>query len=409
MMHYCTLSRASLPLLLISTFLCGLTTSAPLVTESSNAVTAMQQLQSSYKSTILDSLPAGTCTRDNIVVRKSWYCHIFPSSSVFFSLFVGPRRDQTNNGRSALSASQRIAYITAVNCLVSKPALTSLNFAPGARNRRDDFTVAHINETVFIHLSVSNHSSRYWLRSFVPDSYLAFQGFFLPWHRYYVWAYEKALREECGYTGYQPYWDWPEYANNQQASPVFDNSSTSFGGNGKYIPHSALNLTVPGLPVPFSFPRAAGTGGGCIQSGPFANLTITLGPVSQNVAPGDTNGLGYNPRCLARDFLESQSSYQLSYKNVTDLIALDSIHTFHPAMEGQFGVHSGGHGFVGGDMQDIFSSPNDPAFFLHHAMVDRVWAIWQSIDPATRTYALDGTMTYLNGKPSFPLSKINFC
>jgi len=23
-------------------------------------------------------------------------------------------------------------------------------------------------------------------------------------HRYYIWAYEKALREECGYRGYQP-------------------------------------------------------------------------------------------------------------------------------------------------------------------------------------------------------------
>lgn len=30
------------------------------------------------------------------------------------------------------------------------------------------------------------------------------QANFLGWHRYYVWAYEKALREECGYQGYQP-------------------------------------------------------------------------------------------------------------------------------------------------------------------------------------------------------------
>lgn len=27
---------------------------------------------------------------------------------------------------------------------------------------------------------------------------------FLHWHRYYVWAYEVALRDECGYKGYQP-------------------------------------------------------------------------------------------------------------------------------------------------------------------------------------------------------------
>jgi hypothetical protein len=26
----------------------------------------------------------------------------------------------------------------------------------------------------------------------------------MPWHRWFVYTYEKALREECGYTGYQP-------------------------------------------------------------------------------------------------------------------------------------------------------------------------------------------------------------
>lgn len=30
------------------------------------------------------------------------------------------------------------------------------------------------------------------------------QAIFLAWHRYFVWQYEKALREECGYKGYQP-------------------------------------------------------------------------------------------------------------------------------------------------------------------------------------------------------------
>jgi len=33
-------------------------------------------------------------------------------------------------------------------------------------------------------------------------------GFFLPWHRIYVQAFEDALRSKCGYTGVQPYWDW---------------------------------------------------------------------------------------------------------------------------------------------------------------------------------------------------------
>jgi tyrosinase len=36
-------------------------------------------------------------------------------------------------------------------------------------------------------------------------------------------------------------------------------------------------------------------------------------------------------------------------------------------------MHAAGHFSIGGDGGDVFSSPNDPAFFLHHAMVDRVW------------------------------------
>lgn len=30
------------------------------------------------------------------------------------------------------------------------------------------------------------------------------QGNFLVWHRYYVYLFEKALRDECGYAGTQP-------------------------------------------------------------------------------------------------------------------------------------------------------------------------------------------------------------
>jgi len=28
-------------------------------------------------------------------------------------------------------------------------------------------------------------------------------------------------------------------------------------------------------------------------------------------------------------------------------------------------------------MSDIFNSINDPVFYLHHANIDRIWAIWQ--------------------------------
>lgn len=55
-------------------------------------------------------------------------------------------------------------------------------------------------------------------------------------------------------------------------------------------------------------------------------------------------------------------------------------------LEGFAGVaaHNHVHGWVGGDML-LTTSPNDPAFYLNHCNVDRVWAEWQSA-AAGRTY-----------------------
>lgn len=40
--------------------------------------------------------------------------------------------------------------------------------------------------------------------------------------------------------------------------------------------------------------------------------------------------------------------------------------------------------------QDVFTSPGDPVFYLHHAMIDRVWWIWQLQDLDTRLTAVAG-------------------
>ena len=65
------------------------------------------------------------------------------------------------------------------------------------------------------------------------------------------------------------------------------------------------------------------------------------------------------------------------------------------------GVHAAGHFTIGGDPGgDFYTSPGDPTFFLHHAQVDRTWWMWQNQDPAHRTYAVAGTITFSNTPPS---------
>lgn len=40
---------------------------------------------------------------------------------------------------------------------------------------------------------------------------------------------------------------------------------------------------------------------------------------------------------------------------------------------------------------DLFTSPGDPAFWTHHSQMDRMWTVWQAIDPSTRQYDLNAT------------------
>jgi len=81
-----------------------------------------------------------------------------------------------------MSKPDRKAYIEAVQCLRELPSKSDKAWASAAETRFDDFVAIHVNQTMFIHGN----------------------GLFLTWHRYFVWAYEQALRNECGYEGYQP-------------------------------------------------------------------------------------------------------------------------------------------------------------------------------------------------------------
>jgi tyrosinase len=47
----------------------------------------------------------------------------------------------------------------------------------------------------------------------------------------------------------------------------------------------------------------------------------------------------------------------------------------------QSGMHNGVHLWVAGHMGDVPMAPNDPVFWLHHANIDRLWAIWQTRHP----------------------------
>ncbi len=126
-------------------------------------------------------------------------------------------------------------------------------------------------------------------------------------------------------------------------------------------------------------------------------MTVHLGPQdlpiygSKNPASVH-NPLLDNPRCLKRDLSASAGQFA-TFRNMTRLI-LDNhnIEWFQAFMQGSKGyvndrlsVHGGIHYVVGGDPGgDFFFSAGDPAFFLLHGNVDRLYWIWQMLDFANR-------------------------
>ncbi|GFN11514.1 tyrosinase family protein [Aspergillus tubingensis] len=286
----------------------------------------------------------GRCTEENTMVRKEW---------------------------SNLSPAERIAYTDAVTCLQNAPSRLNNSLYPGARNRYADFIAAHINYTFIVHLD----------------------AIFLPWHRGYVWLYESALRTECNYTGTQPYWDWPAYVSQPGGlanSTIFNGAPDSLGSDGR-------------------------ANDSCVYKGPFSSYIAPFPSFPQSIITDNiaNNGSGtipswsfdYSPTCFQRGLNDTALRVNNNASCIATLLSEPSIGDFQnylstPEGDAHFGPHGGGHVAMGGNGADLFTSPTDPVFFLHHAQVDRMWTLWQARDPAARQYALNGTQTLENVPPS---------
>ncbi|KAH7395059.1 hypothetical protein DE146DRAFT_69506 [Phaeosphaeria sp. MPI-PUGE-AT-0046c] len=314
------------------------------------------------------------CNPLNIVVRREW---------------------------ATFSTSEKRNYISAVQCMAKLPPKTPKAECPGCKNRYDDFVATHIKQTFSIHNT----------------------GNFLAWHRWFTYAYEETLRNECGYKGHHPYHNWPRWADDPMKSPSLDGSATSMGGNGEL---GCQNQTFYGIPTNdaplISIPH--GSGGGCVTSGPFKDWSVNLGPVFSTLkctppnpitAFTDPNlGLGSNPRCLKRDISSWTSSKWTNDAMVTKLLNSPDMKTFWYDMQGGttafadnfMGVHTAGHFTIGGDPgSDFLTSPGDPWFFFHHAQIDRVWWTWQNLNPSERTNAIYGTIALAD--PTAPATKLS--
>ncbi|KAJ0272340.1 hypothetical protein CBS470a_012745 [Colletotrichum nupharicola] len=222
-----------------------------------------------------------------------------------------------------LSLEQRLDYIDSIKCLMALPSEGN-DLWPGAKSRYDDFQGMHIYMTKQVH----------------------FNGPFLPWHRWMLYLFESELRTKCDFKGTLPYWDMglDNTAEGFAKSPVFENVY-GVGGNGPYIE----NITDPEeFPVqkPIEIPERSG----CVQEGPFANITVPM-------------GLGYSveytPHCLRRDFSLPIITSALSDEVINRTLSATSFDEFNLHIQGYsmqvsgMTLHAGMHLGIGGAVGDM--------------------------------------------------------
>jgi len=159
-------------------------------------------------------------------------------------------------------------------------------------------------------------------------------GDFLPWHRWYILAYENILRKvDCRVT--VPYWDWSLDSDRLFTSDVWNTDlckHTGLGGNGN--------------------PN-------CVTAGPFASPGWKKTPSAGN-------------RCLRRRHNGAVPDC-VAVQDVLDATTLQ-FDDFHIGLE--VVLHNSVHVRIGGTMSSREAS-NAPEFFLHHGFIDKIWGDWQ--------------------------------
>ncbi|KAI0204364.1 hypothetical protein F4808DRAFT_339801 [Astrocystis sublimbata] len=227
------------------------------------------------------------------------------------------------------SASDKQAFVNAIQCLTRRPASGKFSFS---KNRYEDFVRLHQSYAPNIHSRSTSQQTHK----------------FLLWHRYYVWAFEQVLRDECGFNRAMPWWDEKKWAGRFSQATIF--TPQYFG-------------TLPG-PT-----NGRGT---CINNGAFSGLQSNLGP-------GQTVN---NPHCVQRAVNEGVTS-QTGVNSYNICLQRNSYPDFHSCVE--FTFHAQGHNGVGATMADAIASPGDPVFFMHHLYVDYVFRKWQLGNISRRT------------------------
>ncbi|KAH7018433.1 uncharacterized protein B0I36DRAFT_388643 [Microdochium trichocladiopsis] len=228
-------------------------------------------------------------------------------------------RDSIRPEWNSMSEPDKLDYISAVQCLTQAPPRGGI--WPGA--------VTIWDELAFVHGTLSGQIHG-------VDT-------FLPWHRYFLHAYETLLADECGYAGPMPWWRETDAAGD-------------LAGSGLFTPEYFGTL----------YPVEEGHPGYCISDGPFVGLVDRLHPDGEVcVARGERTSISAGVTVEMQEVCHGG-------ENAGTLPQ-------HSACV-ELTNHSRLHNAVGPTMARVGGSTYDAIFYLHHAYVDFQWKSWQNAD-----------------------------
>ena len=274
----------------------------------------------------------------------------------------------TRKNVAALSAAERKAYVDAVKKLKAAPS----RFTPPTMSRYDDFVYIHMQAMLEMTINDKNKpvtNDNLTITSSMRMPMWAHQcPAFFPWHRELLYQFERELQRLSGdATMAIPYWDW----SSEQSTTGIPWLNDFMGGDGADGP---------------------------VTTGPFAGannwkLTLSEDQVDHLVRGfGLQSGLSRLPNAAEVNAALAETIYDKSPWNSSRSLA-----SFRNQVEGwhvpagsnvSVGMHNLVHVWVGGTKGTMLpsTSPNDPVFFLHHANVDRLWAVWQHLHPTSASY-----------------------
>ncbi len=205
-----------------------------------------------------------------------------------------------------------------------------------------------------------------------------YSNLFFPWHRMYLYYFERILRAASGDPNLTlPYWNY-EVSTEQTLPAAYTMPATSCSNvvsdpiNGLVYQVGNPSAT-PGC-NPLYLPQRTLTSGVAMPTGTSDDSVAMMDTGFEPSTGGDFGGGPPPPSGAECHFDSSQGE-----------------------LEGQ--PHDVVHTAVGGIMSETTQSGNDPVFFLHHTEIDHLWKRWLAqgggrVNPTSDTTWMNSSFTF---------------